>query len=386
MSETSVKDIPLRVVSVRAHAHRAPLLRPFITAQRSTASVDYVVVDCEVESPSGERVVGQGSAAETVAVTGEDCASILRCVRSALSPALTGERGSIHQLDARAAAAAGTGASSASAAVSVALFDAWSRLTNQPLAAVLASRGGWPEPERAMVNDMTISLQAPDTMAEEARAAAAQGEQILKIKLGSDPEEDRQRLQAVVDAAPGVRLRLDANQGWSADDAITIIRRFDADGLPIDLIEQPCPADDLDGMARVTAATQIPIMADESIWTAADAQRVIDARAADLLNIKLAKSGSISEAIAIADAAHTAGVPCMVGAMMEPRISITAAAHLACAHPAITMIDLDSPQWFAEQVPTGGYTVTNGVLNLAGGPGLGLNPLSPREQPLDDHP
>src|SRR5699024_6313657 len=120
---------------------------------------------------------------------------------------------------------------------------------------------------------------------------------------------------------------------------------------------------------------EVPIMADEAVWGAEDARRLVESDAADLLNIKLAKTGGLRGALAIADIALEAGVECMVGAMMEPRISIAAAAHLAIAHPAITMIDLDPPAWFASDVPAGGYLQEQGWLRLAGGPGLGLELL-----------
>ena len=235
--------------------------------------------------------------------------------------------------------------------------------------------------EGELLNDMTVSLEEPEVMARRAREAVDTGEQILKIKLGRDPEEDRRRLDAVLAAAPGVRLRLDANQGWSPEEAIRILTALEADGLPIDLVEQPVPAADVDGLARVRAAVGLPIMADEAVWTAADARRLVDAGAADLLNIKLAKTGGVREALAIADTAQEAGLTCMIGAMMEPRISITAAAHLAFAHPAITLIDLDPPAWFASPLPAGGYTQDGARLRLRGGPGLGLDLLPATDDP-----
>ena len=355
----------LTVVAVRHHRHRAALLRPFVTAARRTEAVEYVVA--EVELAGG--TIGQGSAAETVAVTGESAASIAGAIDGPLRQALEGTSGTITELSARIAGALER-ASSAKAALEVALHDAWARVCEQPLVELLGGRL-----EDGLLNDMTISLADPPVMAARAREAAERGEQILKIKLGHDIDEDRRRLAAVVEAAPSVRLRLDANQGWTARQAIEIITGFEAEGLPVELVEQPVPAADLEGMLQVTSAVAMPIMADESVWTVQDARRLVDAGAADLLNIKLAKTGGIRGALAIADVAQEAGIDCMVGAMMEPRISITAAAHLAIAHPAITLIDLDSPAWFASAVPAGGYEQDGAWLQLTGGPGLGLERL-----------
>jgi L-alanine-DL-glutamate epimerase-like enolase superfamily enzyme len=310
-----------------------------------------------------------------VAVTGEDARSILAALDGPLSRALEGTRGTVGELSARIAAAL-PGATSAKAALEVALHDAWARAAGRPLVELLGGRAG-----EVMRNDMTVSLEEPATMAQRAREAVADGHEILKIKLGHDIDEDRARLAAVVEAAPAARLRLDANQGWLPEQAIEIITGLEADGLPVELVEQPVAAEDVEGLARVTAAVSLPIMADEAVWSAADAQRLIEARACDLLNIKLAKTGGLRGAIEVADAARRAGIDCMLGAMMEPRISITAAAHLALAHPAITMIDLDPPAWFATALPGGGIVEERGMLRLSGGPGLGLATLRADEDP-----
>ena len=357
---------PLTVVAVRCHRHRAPLLRPFITAARRTESVEYVVA--EVELAGG--TIGQGSAAETVAVTGESAETIAAALTGPLRAAVEGVTDSVAGLSDRVAAAL-EGATSAKAALEIALHDAWARAADRPLVELLGGRL-----EDGLMNDMTISLEEPEVMAQHAREAVDAGEQILKIKLGHDIAEDRERLAAVVDAAPRARLRLDANQGWSPEQAIEIITGFEEAGLPIDLVEQPVAAANIEGLARVTAAVSLPIMADEAVWDVEDARRLVDTGACDLLNIKLSKTGGLRGALAIAEVAQSAGVECMLGAMMEPRISITAAAHLAIAHPAITMIDLDPPAWFASDVPAGGYVQDGAWLRLTGGPGLGLERLA----------
>ena len=362
---------PLHVVAVRSHRHRAPLLRPFVTAARRTEAVEYVVVEVELSGGA----VGQGSAAETVAVTGESAATIAAALEGPLRSAVEGVTDSLTGLAGRAARALDR-ATSAKAALEVALHDAWAREAGLPLVELLGGRLG-----DGLMNDMTVSLEDPEVMADHAREAVAAGAQILKIKLGNDVELDRERLAAVVDAAPEARLRLDANQGWSPEEAITILTALTADGLPIELVEQPVPAANIEGLARVSAAVELPIMADEAVWSADDARRLLEAGACDLLNIKLAKTGGLREAIAIADLAREAGIECMLGSMMEPRISITAAAHLAIAHPAITMIDLDPPAWFATELPRGGFVQDGAWLRLSGGPGLGLDLLDADEDP-----
>lgn len=368
----------LTIAAVRWHAHRCPLVHPFVTAQRRTDAVEYVVAEVEL----ADGTVGQGSAAETRAVTGEDARSIATAVDGPIRRALEGAHGTPADLS-ESIAGALTGATSAKAAVDVALHDAWGRSAGRSVVDLL---GGDLSAGRVIPDDMTISLDAPHVMAERAREAADGGARVLKIKLGRDASEDRRRLAAVIDAVPAARLRLDANQGWDAPEAIRMITALEDEGLPVDLVEQPVPARDLDALAAVTAAVATPVMADEALWTREDARAIIERGAADMLNIKLAKTGSLRRALDIADLAQAAGLVCMMGAMMEPRISITAAAHVALAHPAITMVDLDAPAWFASTEPPGGCAVQGGMLTLTGGPGLGLARLDPATDPYPGDP
>lgn len=361
---------PVVVAAVRHHRHRARLLHPFVTAARRTEAVEYVVVEVEL----ADGTIGQGSAAETRAVTGEDAGTIEQAVATEFTPALQGATGTLTELLGRLPAPR-RGATSARSAVDVAVHDAVARAAGVPLAALLAPadtvvRGEWE-------NDMTVSLEESAVMAARAAEAVANGTRILKIKLGRDIEEDTERLRAVLAAAPEARLRLDANQGWSVADAIAIISGMEDAGLPVDLVEQPVAADDVAGLARVREAVSMPIMADEALWSSEDARRLIDAGAADLFNIKLAKSGGLEDAVRIADLAAEHGIACMVGSMMEPRISISAAVHLSLAHPAVTMVDLDAPLWFASTAPKGGFVQTGGTVRLTGGAGLGLERLGP---------
>lgn len=380
MNLADAAGAPMRVRSVRSHCHAAPLLRPFVTAARRTEAVDYVVAEVELEAEGLART-GQGSAAETVKVTGESAATIRDAVDGPLRDALEGAEGTIAELSGLVTSAL-PGATSAKSAVDVALHDAWGKLAGAPLAALLGGdpdglSGAW------MRNDMTVSLESPEAMARHAVEAAAAGYRILKIKLGTDAVADRRRLDAVLAAVPDARLRLDANQGWSVDQAVRMLTRMERDELPVDVVEQPVSRHDLAGMRTVRRAIATPIMADESVWNLDDTLRVLDAEAADMINIKLANTGGIGQAMAIADAAGQAGVDCMVGSMMEPKISITAAAHLAFAHPAVTMIDLDSPAWFGSDLPAGGIVLDGGRLSLLPGPGLGLEMLGADADPLD---
>lgn len=358
----------LHVTDIRARPYEGRLRRPFITSRRRVDTITGVVV--EVELADGR--VGLGSAAETLAVTGESVASILATISGPVSEATKGESRPVRD-HAAAIADSCVGNTSAKAAVDVAVHDAWARTLGVPLATAL---GG--DPEAELRTDMTVSLADPDDMATAAAAAAADGYDVLKIKLGKEWRTDLVRLRAVCDAAPSVALRLDANQGWEVRPAIRIIRELEDAGLPVQLVEQPVVARDIAGLAEVTRAVDTPVMADESIASPADALELVTARAVDLLNIKLAKCGGIGQALAIADIAAAAGVECMVGAMMEPRISVTAAAHVAAAHPNVTLVDLDPAEWVDDPDLDGsGYTMHGSAMRLHTAPGTGFTPFAP---------
>jgi len=356
------------VSRLRTRRYSAPLHQPFVTARRRVEALEGVLVELELD----DGTVGHGSAAQTFAVTGESVSSIETALHGPITEALTsdGERGI--RGHAAAIEESCVGNTSAKAAADVALHDAWARRLGVPLAAALGGDTG-----RVLHTDMTISLAEPDVMTRAATEAANAGFETLKVKLGSDWRADLERLRAVRSAVPAARFRLDANQGWDAKAAVRIIRAIEDADVPLELVEQPVHRDDLDGLARVTAAVDVPIMADESLCSPRDAFEIARTQAADLLNIKLAKCGGVGQALAIADIAAAAGLRCMVGAMMEPRISITAAAHLATTHPAVTMVDLDSAEWVAESELSGGYTLHGDAMHLAAEPGLGFSPEFP---------
>lgn len=354
------------VTEVRSRKYSARLRRPFVTSRRRVDVLTGVIVELELV----DGTVGRGSAAQTFAVTGESAESIASALHSPISEALTAqgtERCLREHADAIAASCVGN--SSAKAAADMALHDAWAQSIGLPLANAL---GG--DVNRRLRTDMTISLDTPDAMARAAVAASNDGFGILKIKLGSDWRADLERLTAVRDAVPDTRFRLDANQGWTVKSAIRIIRAIEDAGISLELVEQPVVKDDIDGLAAVTAAVDVPIMADESLSSPRDALGIAATHGADVLNIKLAKCGGIGQAIAIADIARAAGLECMVGAMMEPRISITAAAHVAAAHPAITLFDLDSAEWVDEPELAGGYSLNGDEMLLHAEPGIGCGP------------
>src|SRR5690606_39545761 len=137
-------------------------------------------------------------------------------------------------------------------------------------------------------------------------------------------------------------LRLDANQGWTAKQAVYAMHALEDAGVQLELLEQPVPARDIAGLKFVTERVHTPVMADESVFGPREVIELIQERAADIINIKLMKTGGISNAVRIADIASLYGVECMIGCMIETSISGAAAVHLAAAKAdVITKVDLD---------------------------------------------
>ena len=152
-----------------------------------------------------------------------------------------------------------------------------------------------------------------------------------------------------------------------------ILNEMQAKGLGLELVEQPVPAQDLDGLAYVTQNSDVPVLADESVFSPADAMTILQRHAADLINIKLMKCGGFTNALRIASACEIYGVECMLGCMLEAKISVNAAVHLACARSGIiTRIDLDGPALCSEDPILGGAVFEGKRITVSDAPGLGI--------------
>ena len=210
-------------------------------------------------------------------------------------------------------------------------------------------------------------------MARDAVSAVERGYDTLKIKVGANPELDVARLTAVRQAI-GDRtcIRIDANQGWEPKQAVRLLNQMQEKGLDLEFVEQPVKAHDLEGMKYVTERSYVPVLADESVFSPEDAMKIMQMGAADLVNIKLMKCGGLYNALKIASAAEVYGVECMIGCMLEAKISVNAAVHLACARKIITKIDLDGPVLCSEDPILGGAVFEEQLITVSDEPGLGI--------------
>jgi len=169
----------------------------------------------------------------------------------------------------------------------------------------------------------------------------------------------------------GVKIRVDANQGWSVEDAVRVIDRIAT--YDIELVEQPVKWNDIEGLAKVRRESPVPIAADESAKTPSDVARLAEADAVDIVNIKLMKSRGVWGALKVAAACEAHGIKNMIGCMGESKLGITAGVHVALALRNIVYYDLDSDILLAEDiVEEGGAGLDACIRSVPLEPGLGI--------------
>jgi len=343
-----------------------PLKKPFKTALRTVTRVEDVLVTIHTDT----GVVGYGTAAPTAAITGDTGSSIRKAIEGPIKKQLVGLSLNNFEEVIVQVQESPVKSTSAKAAVDIALYDLYGHLKKAPVYALL---GGSP---RELTTDITISVNEPDEMVGDSLDAVKKGFKTLKVKAGKDSAKDIKRLQHVREAVGyGVNLRVDANQGWTPMEAVSILHKMEDADIRIEFVEQPVKAHDLTGLQFVKDHVSIPVMADESAFSPQDVITIIEMGAADLINIKLMKTGGIYNALTICDLAESAHMECMIGCMLESKVSVTAAAHLACARSIITRCDLDAPLLCRSDPVEGGACYKDDHIILSGEPGFGFRSI-----------
>ena len=245
-------------------------------------------------------------------------------------------------------------ASPARCALDIALHDLAGQLAELSVAQLLGVAG-----RRIPPTSVTVPIAGVDAMV--ARAQRLGDHPYLKLKVGFDGNVD---VVAAIRGRYSGRIRVDANEGWSADEAIERLRaleRFD-----IELCEQPIPRGNFDDLTRVTEATSIPVFADEDVTTSEDVARL--SGVVDGVNLKLRKTGGIREALRAIATARAVGLKLMLGCDLTSGVSATAEASVAAL---VDHVDIDGPLLLAED-PHPGVGYDRGVVSLPRGPGLGV--------------
>jgi L-Ala-D/L-Glu epimerase len=251
------------------------------------------------------------------------------------------------------------GPAPARSAMELALYDRIGKLKRQPLHKLL----GLANP-KSLTTSFTIAIDTPNAMAAMAREISHYP--IIKLKLGSD--DDESRVRAVREARPDAKIRVDANAGWTFDDAVSHLKWLEK--YDLELIEQPLPREEIEKMGELQKRTKIPIVADESVQTMEDINRLGKAGVRGI-NLKLMKVGGLTPAVAVLRRAREFGMSVMLGCMIETSIGTTAMAHLS---GAADWIDLDAPLLINNDPFEGIHYDRNGTISVALGPGIGVRP------------
>ena len=351
-----ITDIRLGMISV-------PLRVPFKTALRSVSSVEDVIV--EIHTDTG--AIGYGEAPPTGVITGDTTGAIIGAIQDHIAKTLIGRDIDDFEdlmISLNKCILKNT---SAKATVDMALWDLYGQLYKIPVYKLMGGA------KKSITTDITISVNDPDEMVRDSINAIERGYDCLKIKVGKESEKDIARLSAIRQAVPkSTLIRIDANQGWTPKEAVRILNGMQDRGLDIEFVEQPVKGHDFDGLKYVTQNSYVPVLADESVFSPEDALKIMQMGAADMVNIKLMKCGGLYNALKIASAAEVYGVECMIGCMLEAKISVNAAVHLACAKQIITKIDLDGPVLCSEDPIIGCAVFNEQLITVSDEPGLGI--------------
>lgn len=250
-----------------------------------------------------------------------------------------------------------SGPAPARCGLEIALLDRIGKARGVPLYQLLGL-----EKPQPLSSAFTIAIDAPEAMAAMARQIADYP--MIKLKLGSD--DDESRVRAVREARPDARLVVDANAGWTVDEALHNLKWLEK--YKIELIEQPLAKDEHDAMGKVQRGTSIPVVADESVQTMEDVEKLAAAKVAGI-NLKLMKVGGVLEGLRIIRRAREHGMKVMLGCMIETSIGITAMAHLASL---ADWLDLDAPLLISNDPFVGVTFDRNARIGLPDRAGIGV--------------
>jgi muconate cycloisomerase len=356
----------VRITAIEAIAVSLPMKKPVQMAGETVARADNVLVRVE----SGDGVVGWGEAASAPIMTGETTASMMAAVNF-ISPNLLERAADDFAAVSEAMDAAMYGNNAAKAAIEIALHDLVGRATGRPVHALFGARARSRIPVLAVIG-------SEDTAADlrEANARYAAGYRTFKIKVGrAAPEADAERTRAICLAlkqkGENCLVSADANQGFGAEAALRYVRGIADCGL--DFFEQPVAAHDLESMARIAAASRVPIGADEGIHSRDDIARHHDRAAAKGVSLKAIKLGGLRalfEAGSLCDRLGMAiNISCKTG---ESSIASTAALHVAAVVPAIAWGLTVTNSGLAEDVAVEPLAVAHGHVEVPDRPGLGI--------------
>ena len=354
MSRTTIRSVTVEPLNI-------PLLEPFTIATGSVSEARNVLITITLDDGStgyGESAPfspSTGETQETALAAAQGCAALIEGKDAAHWRTLSKLMRSVYFSQ-----------MTAIAGIEMALLDALTHSYDIPLFIFFGGAS------TSIETDMSIPMVTPEHGYELAKEIVARGIHCIKIKVGGDIRDDVARVEAVREGAPGLGLTLDANQGYTANEALLCLEALDDRDIRPLLLEQPVHKDDHEGLRYVTQHTTVPVAADESAYNAANVAHLIAMGAVNVINIKLMKCGFV-EALDIAAVCRANHLGLMIGAMMESRLATSAAAHFVAGLGSFGYIDLDTPMLLADDPFTGGYEQHGGVYDVSGvKSGLGI--------------
>jgi L-alanine-DL-glutamate epimerase-like enolase superfamily enzyme len=354
MSRSTIAKIEIFKLNIR-------LATPYRIALGMIETADNLLV--RIHTSDGLYGLGEGSPISYIAgeTQGTCFATAVSFARLLIGKDATDVEARLRELDAFL-----THNRTAKSAFDMALYDLLGKRAGLPLYALFGGA------RRMVETDWTIGIDTPEAMAKKALEIQAKGFSAIKLKLGVGWAEDVARVRAVREAVgPEPWLRLDANQGWDAAEALHILQAMAPH--KVQYCEQPIVHWNEAGLRRLRQASPIPVVADESLFTPQDAFRLASAEVCDYFNIKLSKAGGLHAALNINAIAEAAGMRCLLGSMNETRLGLTAAAHLASARPNIAFTDLDTAFFHADDPVSGGIYYEGNRIIVPETPGLGAD-------------
>lgn len=356
---------PLTIQQVDLWAVRLPLYEPFIISYATYPDVSTIIVRLRTT----DGLEGWGEATPDPNVTGETYGGTFETLRRDLLPALPGRDARDREAVLLALDARVDQAPAAKAAIDIALHDLVGQASGLPLWALLGGRSK-PHLEISRV----VSMKTPAEMASDAVRHVDAGFTTIKLKVGEGARyrRDAERIAAVRAAiGPDIGLKIDINQGWQTPGIAIAAIRASIDAAP-DYYEQPVALWDIDGLAEVRRQTGAIIMADEAVHGPREMLRIVTTRAADLVNIKLMKTGGLHRALHLNAIAETAGIRAQVGTMVESSIASAAGLHLAMALENVRTIEMGGPNMISHDIGNLRQYYSTNRIDLPDTPGLGI--------------
>ncbi|NLE04306.1 MAG: dipeptide epimerase [Crenarchaeota archaeon] len=351
----------MKITKARAIPIELELNEPFTIANETIETAHNVFICIETD----EGIVGWGCATPDT-VTSETVDTVLSNFEKTKNLILNCDPTCINRLN-FIMENNFTGNPSLKAGINMAAYDILGKKAEMPLYRIL---GGF---RQKIETSVTIGINSTEFMTQKAKEIVKAGFKSLKIKCGIKLDDDVKNILAIKESVgSNVKLRLDANEGYSVEDALRVIEILDEKGVDIEILEQPTKASFLYSLKDVKTKCPVPIMADETALSLTDNVKLVKLEIADIINIKLMKIGGITNAMKANTIAEVADVPIMVGCMNESMAAMAAGVHFACAFKNIQYADLDSVLDFKKDVVKGGARYEEGYVIPSEDPGLGI--------------